>query len=551
MKFSKLSLSLLLSFTLSLQSFAFYADVPETHRYHDQIESLYDQKLLPETLNFEPDTTLTKGDFYELLLTFGQAKLSPASEQNFKDVPITHPQAAYIQTAIDLNLLSPIKNQDLGVDFPIKKHLALEKMFQSLSIGQKLFFDESKFPFKDITPKSYTAKTAFRAAELAIVDEHAPQNFAPFANITKAEGAYYLYQIQNYSAAKKDQPITIKTTNKKEESDHPIFDNVWDTIDNDYLNKKTLDKKALEYSAIQGLMTVVNDPYTIFEEPDAAAGFLQNFGNELEGIGITIEKIASDIVIVSPIKNSPAEKAGLKANDIIIKVNDEDVKDLSLGAVSKKIKGPAGTKVKITITRAGSEMTFEIERNFIIIETVTSRMVGGSALLEIKNFSRGTYKEFAAHLEKIAKEKPKSYIIDLRNNPGGYLDIAIDLIGLFSKEQIIAVKLKDGDGKTQTFTTTGDGRLAGAKVYVLVNAGSASASEILAGALQDYEFAKIIGQKTFGKGTAQSLTNYTDGSLLRLTSAEWLTPNDRSIQAEGITPDIITKEGKELEEATK
>lgn len=538
--------TIILSLTLCTTTQAFYTDVPNNYIYHDEIETLYNKELLPESTTFSPEKTATKGEFYELLLTFGQAELSDNINLPFTDTLNTHSKARYLQTAIDLRLIPAYNNQTFGTDFGISKHQALSKIFTALGVGQNYLQAQKGTPFRDVTAKSFIAPIALKAAELNILEQETPGSFKGFKTVTKGEIAHYLYQVHTYNPDQASNTIIIeKPTSTKQEIPYKIFDNVWEQVTKEYLHNDQLDEQELEYQAIKGLLNAVEDPYTIFDDPEEAESFLQNFQSELSGIGIIIEKINGQTTIISPLTGSPAEKAGLKPNDIIVKVDNQDVTNKSISAVAQLIQGEVGTKVEIQVLRDGQTRNYTVQRATIDITTVESEIKNNVAIITIKNFGEGTYQEFLNEVKTLKESNPKGYVIDLRNNPGGYLFSAVNIFGTFIDQTSIAVKLQDNQQKIEEISTSPENLLTGEKVVVLINEGSASASEILAGALQDYEIATVIGTTSFGKGTAQNVLRYLDGSLLKITTAQWLTPNGNSINQTGITPDIEVLQNSE------
>jgi len=548
----------------NLTSFAFYSDVPETHTFYESIKAMDDLGLLPKEETFNPDELLTAPELFKILLTYKQ--IAPNEDTNipFIDLENTSPYAPFIQKSIDLGLIQPFGSKpEIYPTRPLAKHSILTTLFTSLGIGTDYFFDRENFPFKDLDPNSEIAPLAQKASEIGIFEDDTKM-FLMAKRITKGEFVNYLYLInENFGEISKGsikiQIIPIDTdsnrstnSNNKTYSDieNQLLDNekfstlldVWGSLKTEYLQKKDLKDTDLIYGAIEGLVKEANDPYTIFEKPNTASNFLDNLSSEYEGIGVTIEVIDGSLTIVSPFKDSPAEKAGLKAKDVIIKVNDTDISGMPTDDVINMIKGKKGTKVEITVLRGAEELDFSITRANISYKTVTLEYATkGSkkiAKMSVLNFGQGTYKEFLTIAKEIVEQKADGIILDLRNNPGGYMDTAIDIISLFTDEEKTAVKLVDADNLVFDEETSGNGLLKDIKTVVLVNNGSASASEIVAGALQDYGMATIIGDKTFGKGTVQELKQYSDDSLFKYTISKWLTPKGTWIDKIGITPDI-------------
>lgn len=563
----KAPLFLIMSLLLPLNTaFAFYSDVPESHTYYNDIKTLYDADKLPDADTFEPDKAANNGDFYTLLISYTQAPLSKVSETDsfpYTNIEKTSPLASYLQTAIDYKILQPNGSSEFPLNLPAKKYNVLKKMFETLGVGINYFYDTANFPFTDIDKDSYIAPIANRAAELNIFEESKKTNFQAFKSLTKGEIAHYLNQINSHKPGETKIIIensTKNTTNEYEDLD--IFLDIWDKLQNQYLYEEQIkDTDKLQYGAIEGLLDQIEDQYTVFEKPETAGGFLSSLSGEFQGVGLTIELIEEKVTVVSPMKGSPAEKAGLKANDVILKVDDQEIIGLTISEVAQKIRGTAGTKVKITIKRGLQELSFDLTRDYLVVESVTSEILTKGnkkiAYISLISFGSTTFKEFQTHIEKMLAEKPKGFILDLRNNPGGFLDVSTQIVSQFrtdSKDTIVTIRYNNGE-EDSYYLTGKAGPLAGQKVVVLVNEGSASASEIVAGALQDMKVAKVIGTQTFGKGTAQEVTKYKNGAVFKYTIAEWITPNGRTINGTGITPDEIVKNGSsgdaQLAEALK
>jgi carboxyl-terminal processing protease len=294
------------------------------------------------------------------------------------------------------------------------------------------------------------------------------------------------------------------------------------------------------YGAIDGLVKELDDKHSSFERPGDNA-LLESLSGEIEGIGAVIQMRDEEVVVISPIVDSPAQKAGLLPDDVITAVDDVDVKGMTLTAVVARIKGKKGTIVKLTVRRGGEKLNLAITRDKVKLVSVSlSWTPDNIAKITLSSFGENTISEFQSIVEEIQKKQTLGIVLDLRNNPGGFLSTSLSIAGYFIQagERVTVVKYADREDPQNS---TGSAALGSYKIVVLVNKGSASASEIIAGALQDYVLAKVIGETTFGKGTVQELSDFSDGSSLRLTVAEWLTPKGRLIEKNGIAPDIEVK----------
>lgn len=333
--------------------------------------------------------------------------------------------------------------------------------------------------------------------------------------------------------------IANKELVKPRSVDFAPFWKAWDKIQEQYVG--TSDPQQMVYGAISGLVGSLKDPYSMFMEPEFTKTFLQDLSGEIEGIGAEISIKDNVLTIISPLSESPAEKAGLKPNDQILKIGDGLSDGLTLDEAIQIIRGKAGTKVKLTIMRVGwtEPQVIEITREKITIKSVEwSIKEGNIAYIKVSQFGDDTTALIQQATKEIAAKNPQAVILDLRRNPGGYLQSAVEMVGFFTPKGTVVVKEKDKNGTIQEEKTTTDPTIGQTKLIVLIDEGSASASEIVAGALQDTGRAQLVGAKSYGKGSVQDLIDLGGGATLRLTIAQWLTPKDRAISHVGIEPDI-------------
>lgn len=318
-----------------------------------------------------------------------------------------------------------------------------------------------------------------------------------------------------------------------------LFWEVWDDIFDTYVDKDELSEKTLFYGALRGMVAAVDDPYTVFMDPKISKEFSEDLAGTFEGIGAEIGIKNNVLTIVAPLPDMPAEAAGLRSGDQVLAIDSESTMNMTLDQAVSKIRGPKGTEVVLSIFREGFESLEDIaiKRDKIIVKSVrTEARDSGVFVIEITNFNDDTKILFDQAVQKIATVNPKGIILDLRNNPGGYLDTSIEMASEWV-EKALVVQEKSNEKIENEHLSRGRARLKNFPTVVLINQGSASASEIVAGALQDYDLATIIGKKSFGKGSVQSLLQLSDGSSVKITSTKWLTPNGRSINDEGIMPD--------------
>lgn len=328
-------------------------------------------------------------------------------------------------------------------------------------------------------------------------------------------------------------------------ADFSVFWQAWDKLKKEHINGKDTSSEKLVYGAINGLTKALGDPHTIFFEPEDYKKFNQDITGSFSGIGTEIGVRNDQLVIIAPLKNSPAERAGLMAKDKIIKIDDTITYDLNVEEAVKLIRGKEGTKVVLNILRNGweSPKDFEIIRAQIEIPTVDWSMKENNiAYVQLYNFNANTNAAFyKAMSDVLYKQKTRGIVFDLRNNPGGYLNVAVDLAGWFLKKGDVVAKERFADGNERVFKAYGNEALENTPVVILINSGSASASEILAGALRVHRSIKLVGEKSFGKGTVQELQELKDNSALKITIANWLLPDDSLIDKVGLNPDIEVK----------
>ena len=344
----------------------------------------------------------------------------------------------------------------------------------------------------------------------------------------------------------KNLPTKYELVNKEaktEKIDFSLFWKVWDYLHNNYL--RTLNDKELFYSSIKGLVAGAKDPYSSFLTPKETSIFTEDMEEEFFGVGIEISAQDSKIIIIAPLKDSPAEKAGLKSQDQILAVDQKSTEGASLLEVVSWIRGKQGTEVELLIKRNGwsEPKKFKIRRYKISVESVKTKISDNLAYIQIHQFSEKTYSLVERFAQEILSKKPKGIILDLRQNPGGYFQAAVDITSLFIEKGVIVYE-KGKSGQKRAYKTNKDPILKDFKVVILIDNGSASASEIIAGAFKDYGRATLIGEKTFGKGVMQVWETFSDGSSLVLTTAFWLTPKKQEIDKKGIEPDIILQSEK-------
>ncbi len=338
-----------------------------------------------------------------------------------------------------------------------------------------------------------------------------------------------------------DQPVSV---------DFAPFWKAWNLISEKYVpastTTKTIGSQEKVWGAIAGLTESLGDPYTVFFPPVESKLFEADIRGNFEGVGMEIVAEDGAITVIAPLKNSPAARAGIMAGDRIIKVGDKETTNLSTEDAVQIIRGPKGSRVTLTIFRNGTKEPFDIEvvRDVIDVPTInTKELPGGIFIIELYSFSAQSPNLFRAALREFILSGNDKLILDLRGNPGGYLEAAIDMASWFLPPSKIVVREDFGQSRDEkVYRSKGyDIFNNNLKFAILVDKGSASASEILAGALAEHGKAVLVGDKTFGKGSVQELVNITSDTSLKITIARWLTPNGLSISQDGIVPEFLVK----------
>ena len=321
----------------------------------------------------------------------------------------------------------------------------------------------------------------------------------------------------------------------------PFWD-VWGKVTSDYLERTKLDPQQLLYGAISGMVGAVGDPYTVFLDPQQNQDFELSLSGTYEGVGIELDSRDGKLVVVAPIEGSPAAKAGVQAGDTILEIDGTDTSTLTIQEAVQKIRGKAGTSIKLKLSRDSQVFDLTIARAKITIKSVEFVDLGGGvAQVKIVRFGDNTVDEWNKAVTEIVSGGFKKIVLDLRNDPGGRLDYAITIAGDFVPKGTTVMLQEDSSGKRSPYSSDSSPRLTGVKVVVLINKGSASASEIVAGALRDSLSAKLVGETSFGKGTIQKVDDLSGGSGLHITFAKWLTPSGFWVNKVGLKPDVEVK----------
>ncbi len=331
-------------------------------------------------------------------------------------------------------------------------------------------------------------------------------------------------------------------------TDFSPFWKAWRILDSNFVPASSTTKitdQDKEWGAIQGLAAAYGDPYTVFFPPEDLKLFQDDIQGNFEGVGIEIDVKDGVLTVVSPLKGTPADKAGMRAKDMIIEINGTSTLNMSSQEATKLIRGPKGTPVTFTIVRDSKKLEIKVVRDVIDVPIVTTKKRDdGVFVIQITSFSANSAEKFRDALREFVNSKSDKLVLDVRGNPGGYLEAAVDIASWFLPASDVVVKEDFGNKNKpgEVFNSKGYNIFTNKlKMVMLVDEGSASASEILAGALKEHRVATLVGIKTFGKGSVQELIPVTDNSSLKVTIAHWLTPNGVSISKNGIDPDVTVK----------
>lgn len=375
-----------------------------------------------------------------------------------------------------------------------------------------------------------------------------------YFGVTKINFEWKNYKPQ-IQALGKEPPASVTT------ADFSLMWTVLQKLETSYYDKKVIDAQKLVNGAISGMVESLDDPYTVFLPPSQNTDFKEGMAGQFQGIGAELGMKEKQVIVVAPLDGTPAQKAGIKSEDLVLKVDDNPTMGWTLSQTVEKIRGPKGSKVKLTVLHRGEEKPVDIE---IVRDTITVKSVDGwikeiksikgiksiagttgkeeIVYIRLSQFGDNTNEEWLALINKLylninGNQNVKGVILDLRNNPGGYLTDATFIASEFIKEGTVVIQDRNGIDKNN-FNVSRKGLLTEIPVIVLINKGSASASEIVAGALRDHNRAKLLGETSFGKGTIQQAEDLGNGAGLHVTIAKWLTPNGTWVHKKGLEPDI-------------
>ncbi|KKR05348.1 MAG: carboxyl-terminal protease, carboxyl-terminal processing protease [Candidatus Peregrinibacteria bacterium GW2011_GWC2_39_14] len=549
--FQALILALFLSFSLLM------APLANAAFQTDKVYSTLSEKgVISDIDNFRPGDYCTRAEFYKMALSVAKIQADEAQKMPFKDVKLTQWYAKYIWTALNLGIIEA--SDKFGPNDTITQGEALQIILLTNKIQIADSVKKEEIKFKDINVNSLLAKYAKTALNYGMFKYETA--LKPNKQLTRLDAANLIYDfltkgsgvIQKTTPTVTINVITPATTTVttgmigKTDIEKKFLNNekfqilldVLNKIDAKYVDQSKVNIDELLYGAVKGVVDKLDDHYTVFQEPVRASNFNKSLTGEFDGVGISLEMQDDKIVVITPLKNTPAEAAGIKPGDIITKVNGNSVAKKSLDEVVQLIQGATNTEVQITIMRSGKEMLFVLKRQHIKMNSVEYEMKTNVGYIEIVNFTNNTPVEFQGAIDALIVKNPKGFVIDLRNNPGGFLNSAIAMLYHFIPKDKLMMTMAYADQQKISYISHGPAELSKYPIYVLINQGSASAAEIMAAAIQEHGVGKLVGKASFGKGSVQELINYNDGSMLKITMAKWLTPSGKNLTKENpLKPD--------------
>lgn len=503
-------------------------------------------KTASELLRVGDEEVVTRGDFLRAaveILNLENTSYDAKATLPFVRVPVGLDK--YVRIAEKKKALSVFRN-DLLLARGIARGEALQ-ILVALSGAQS----SKQISFKDVEKGTADERAVAVALDKSWMSAIQPDLFGVRRMLTGKDALLLLRKVAGESGSQvpvgntiNDATPTIKIDFKSNQrlSNLPktqILESIWKIIQDDYLRGDDVDPDEAAWKAAEGLVGSLGDKYSTFMRPVNARSFQSQIQGEVSGIGAQVEYVDEILTVVTPIVGSPAETAGLKPGDQIIKVDGVSLAGLSFLDAVDKVRGPRGSTVNLIVRRNGVELSFSVTRDIVRVPEDVVSWQGEVLVVKIAQFGKITDDELRPLLEKARADKPKGVVLDLRNNPGGLLDAATTVVSAFVPKGSDVSVIRSRNSERTEKTSLDPVMDPTVKLVVLINEGSASASEIVAGALQDHKRATLVGTKSFGKGTVQQVVQFVDQSSMKLTIAEWLTPLKRKIDGIGVMPDIL------------
>ncbi len=520
---------------------ASYTDVPDDSPYKEGVDYLELVGALDDSDLFRPTANLTKAEFYKILFKVFQDEV-PSGKTTFADVPTDAWFAPYAHLAQNNGLE---EENTFGPTQKLNKIDAMKKLLTAYGVaGGIIPWSNRTTLFSDVPSVHPYYSVIARLVNEGILIADPETALDPFKKITRGDFANLILDFEKWQIYK--QEVAASDFYKSD-----IFANIWAQIMSNYYlpSDQEIDPDALFNAAIKGMLDSLGDPFTVYFTPDQSNEFSNTLSGNFEGIGAYLnqDEITGAFSFGGFIPNSPAALSGLHEGDLILEVDGVSTEAMTLEELINRIKGASGTKVTITIERDGASMNFTLTRAAVQITTVTGEIFDkNSWYIDIDIFGSSTVGDYLSTVETLRTKvpSPKAIVIDLRSNGGGYINSAAQITGDYVPYLTNLVTLDYGDF-TESITNSSDGIFVGVPLYVLVNETTASASEIMTQDLKEVAGATVIGTQTYGKGSAQTLTQYWDGSELKITIAHWLSSHGTSINGVGVTPDITIQSDAE------
>lgn len=528
-------------FILSPLAQASFSDVHPTDEHYEGVSYLELVGAVDPAENFRPSDAVTRAEFFKILFKVSQEEPGQTTGKRFSDAPSKEWYTPYAELAADHGLASG------GTFEPgktMRRASTLRLVMQIYGLGAPLIPEaerEEKL-FSDVSWSHSFYEFLAQAVDLGILSSNPEAAYRPYEKVTRGELAELIYHCEQWYTASRGVALA-----EEDESFYKsdIFSDIWNTIISDFYLKEgqEIDQDVLFQAAVKAVLESLKDPYSSYFTPEEATEFMSSLEGEFEGIGALLnqDEATMEIFITSFIEGSPAAESELKVGDQILQVDGVDTQDMLMNEVIQRILGPAGTEVTLTVERDGKNLEFTLLRERIELNLVNAEVWKQNRwYIRIQSFASDIVKEMedTVSVLQLELEKPEAIVLDLRGNPGGYVNMA-NYIASFFMPEVTPVVTLDYGGHQESIYNGREGPYYGIPLYVLVDEYSASASEILALSLRETAGALIIGTPTFGKGTAQNVITYWDGSILKLTIAEWLSAEGNSVEGVGITPDIV------------
>lgn len=540
-------------FAINFQStFAYFSDVVPQSPFYGAIEYFSNEIPIISTDRdkFRPMDKINRAEFFKLVISSGNLEIEEENiELPYKDIKGDEWFAPYIKRAFELGVVK--YNEEEPFFNPsefINRADGIIYIFKYYGIDPDIVGDFPKDYF-DVSEKDYFANESQIAYMFELLSDYRSRYFSPYKELTRAETVHILYKL--HQAGFINTTITpVDYSEIRNVDSYEIFLDVYNTILNEYIEKDSINQTYLIYGAIKGMVTSLADPYSSFMLPKDSESFQESLSGSFDGIGIYVIYENGNYIVQTPLNGSPAEKAGIKAKDIITHIDGAAISNLTFDQVIDLLRGPSGTEVTLTIKRDSVSKNYTIIRAIIDIPFVEGEIINGIGVIYYYQFTGNSHYQFIDVINTISSKNPKGLVIDLRNNPGGYIYSAQQLISRFIPKNEPFVKVELADGYSYNDVSYGPGDLSKYNTVILINEGTASASEITALALKEKIGAKIVGTHSFGKDKVQEIISYIDGSSLKLSIAKWTSPSGISVDGVGITPDFeVLNEAEQLNKA--